>query len=253
MTEGTLSGPTFFVRAAATWTADNGAPRSEPLGKTRVATTRLGRMAGHVVAALPTLPELRRTRPTWIVASATGPLDAIVAAVRTTTTTAILRPEALAADGPSSELAARLGGLRPFVQVGAGTATVAMALIEAAAWLATGAEDVVLIVSEAELPRGLSPEVRYEPLAVALHLAADPGHSDLAVLAGPDVMQGQLESPTGPHAGSPGEPALALARAALRSETAVVALDTAQPQLTGSLAASTAWFAQIKPVEHALA
>ncbi|MEM6994688.1 MAG: beta-ketoacyl synthase chain length factor [Myxococcota bacterium] len=243
----TTPGPMFFVRAAATWTADDGAPKSDRLGSTRVATTRLGRMAAHVVAALPTLADLRRTRPTWIIASAMGPLDAIVSELRAPGTS--VRPEALCADGPANELAARLGGLMPFVPVGAGPRTVAMALIEAAAWLASGREDVVLVVAEAETPAALHPADRFEPLAVALHLAADPGRSDLAVLAGPDAVRVTPTRATGPHAGSPAWPALRIAQAALAGEVATVSLDPADGPPGAGVAVPPAWVAQIKPVD----
>lgn len=259
MNETIGSGPTLYVRAAATWTADDGAPRSEALGRMRGDTTRLGRMAAAVVAGLPTLAELRRTRSAWVVASATGPLDGIVAALRSPN--AALRPEAILPDGPANELAARLRGLQPWATVAAAGHTVAMGLIEAAAWLSTGSEDVVLVVSEAEVPASLQPAVRYEPLAVALHLAADPGTSDLAVIAGPDIVRVQPPTPTGPHAGSPGLPALQLARAALQGRAATVVLDVGSPPQTPSAgqtsaadaALPTVWSARIKPVDQAVA
>jgi len=241
------SGPMMFVRAAATWTADDGAPKAPRLNATRHATTRLGRMAAHAVSALSTLNELRRTRPRWIVASALGPLEGWAAAMQTSEMLA--RPEAVVPDGVANELSRQVGGLEPWSTVAAGPATVAMALLEAASWLANGAEDVVVVTAEAELPVALRPAVKFEPFAAALHLAADPGPSDLALLAGPDPMRLAPSPPTGSHAGSPGQPALALARAVLAGEEATVSLE-ALPDgaVTGSV--TELWCAQIKRLDR---
>ena len=238
------TGPTFYVRAATTWTADDGAPSADALGRTRQATTRLGRMAAHVVSALPTLPQLRRTRPRWIVASAYCALDGLLRA-RGAASSA-LRVETMLPDGVAHELAARVGGLQPWTTIAAGPSTVAMALFEAAGLLGTVTEDVVLVVAEAELPESMKAAPRYEPLAVALHLTADPGPGDLALLAGPDLVREAPPRATGPHAGSPGRAALLLARAALAGEaTRVVLEDTvvADPGGPGR------WSVEIKPVE----
>ena len=239
----TPTGPTFFVRAATTWTADDGAPSSETLGRTRLATTRLGRMAAHVVSALPTLAQLRRTRPRWVIGTAHCSLEGMLLA-RDTVSSA-LRVETMLPDGVAQELSARVGGLQPWTTIAAGPSTVAMALFEAAALLGTGAEDVVVIIAEAELPAALQPSVRYEPLAVALHLTADPGPGDLAMLAGPDLVRTAPEHATGPHAGSPGRAALLLARAALAGTATRVVLEDA---VVADPAGPGRWSVEIRPV-----
>lgn len=239
------SGPTMFVRAAATWTADDGAPRAPHLDATRHATTRLGRMAAHAVSALSTLNELRRTRPRWIVASSTGPLEGWVAAMHSSGMLA--RPEAVVPDGVANELSRQVGGLEPWSTVAAGPATVAMALLEAASWLANGAEDVVVVATEAELPSALRPAIKFEPFAAALHFAADPGPSDLAMLAGPDAVRVAPSPPTGPHAGSPAYPALVLAQAVLGGRETMVQLE-AIPD--GPAPRPELWCAQIKRLDR---
>ena len=242
------SGPTMFVRSAATWTADDGAPRAARLQPARQATTRLGRMAAHAVSALSTLTELRRTRPRWIVASSTGPLEGWVAAMHARGV--LSRPEAVVPDGPANELSRQVGGLEPWTTVAAGATTVAMALFEAASWLACGAEDVVVVAAEAELPTALRPAIKFEPFAAALHLAADPGPSDLAMLAGPDALRVAPSPPTGPHAGSPGYPALALVQAVRSGDATTVQLEATDPAGKASSAVCDLWCAQIKPLDR---
>ena len=103
------------------------------------------------------------------------------------------------------------------------------------------------MAAEAELPSALRPAIKFEPFAAALHLAADPGPSDLAMLAGPDAVRVAPSPPTGPHAGSPGYPALVLARAVLGGQEATVQLE-AVPD--GAAVGPELWCAQIKRLDR---
>jgi hypothetical protein len=63
----------------------------------------------------------------------------------------------------------------PCTAIAAGSNTVAMALLEAAAQLATGAERVLLVLAEERVPAALSEDDPHEPLAVALVLGLTSG------------------------------------------------------------------------------
>jgi hypothetical protein len=97
--------------------------------------------------------------------------------------------------------------------VAAGRATPAAALVEAAALLADRGGEVMVVLADEPPPEPFAPERPFPPLAVALHLAAEPGGAR-AVLRDLRMEQGEGPQVSAAFAGHPCAGALALAAAA---------------------------------------
>lgn len=227
----------LYVRDVATWIADDGAPWSV---LNPGPPTRLGRMTNHVATALPSVSP----GAAWVFGSAMGPFPTVGAALGLTGSTPV-RPEDVSLDAVAEGLPAA-HKTSPVAAVAAGHATVAMAFIEAVGWIVAGHEEVVVVCAEESVPKPLSPTLPYEPLAVAIHVSAEPRPGDWAVLHGPTHQRVPPRGPVaGPQAGNPCAPALELARAIKTSASVLLPLEAVA---AGEAAETTsAWCMRVEP------
>lgn len=164
-----------FIRAAATWTAERGAPRAEliPAAMRRrcsLATRLVAEVTGELVGA-----GMPLARAAIVHGTAFGEIA----------TTAELLDMMRDGDGALSplrfatsvhntatgQLAIAQGHTGRSTTLCAGEQTVAAAWLEAQAWLACGASDVLLVVADEPMPAQLHPH--HDGLAVALWLTAE--------------------------------------------------------------------------------
>lgn len=172
-----------IIRAAATWTAERGAPRAELIPAamrrrcslaTRIVAETTGELVGH---------GLPLARAAIVHGTAFGEIA----------TTAELLDMMRDGDGALSplrfatsvhntaigQLAIAQGHTGRSTTLSAGVQTVAAAWLEAQAWLACGADDVLLVVADEPMPAQLHPH--HDGLGVALWLSAQPAPGHRAV------------------------------------------------------------------------
>jgi predicted hotdog family 3-hydroxylacyl-ACP dehydratase len=125
----------------------------------------------------------------------------------------------------ASGLVSIAAGNRAFsTAVAAGSATVAMGLLEAAALLHADPSPTVVVFADEPVPEALSPDLGFEPLAVAFGLSGDPAGA-LATIVDVQRMPRAGSAPAATSHGNPAAAALPLLRAVLAGGPATVALE----------------------------
>lgn len=183
-----------FVHAAAWWDAEAGPPRAELLPRAeRLAASFSIRMLAHVLGGVAERSPVPLSNVPWVLGSA-------------------------GSHAPSPELRRTLAPWQGVALVHAGPATVAMALVEALAWLVDHEAVLVAFVQDATPPH-------HEALAAAMLLSRAPAEAVRLVLEAPVLRRTPSHSrrSEGSH---PLAAARALARAALVGRPTVETVPT---------------------------
>ena len=207
-----------FVRGAAMWTEEHGAPEAAWLpSRLRRRTSMLTRMAAEVFGRIAERGALDSARIATVHASAYGE-------IATTLGLLDMMQEDDGAVSPTrfhnsvhntgaGYLSIATGNRGFSTAVAAGTRTVAAALCEAVALLATQEPEVVLLVAEEPVGAPFAELVRHGPLAVGFHLSREAGPRSMCFRVQRGPVDGTIGEDDGELASNPCLPALWLARA----------------------------------------